>query len=428
MFFPSNGKEDFADAMLKMRNTREDLTQRLKQLGGIVKDCEGLWRPAPFHHEALPWVATHPALHASLLGLDDAQVDALHRDEQRLRNWLERYIPGMASLNGLVELADLTKSAAGVGKRETGERMAHAPGRDVPGRKWFQIEAFAGLASAQSRDADEVLDWCSGKAHLGRLIGMTTGLPVRALERDPALCVDAERLAERDGISLKAEVCDVLGLRHRHVLGPRTLACALHACGDLHLTLLDQALLNAPAGLLLAPCCYHRTAQEVYRPRSAAGQGCNLHLGREDLRLAVLETVTAGHGQREAEKCRKARLLALKDWGACHGLGIGDYALLKDLGRGEDAPALIRACERLGWPVPTDAQIAPSVQAGWRRAREVRALELIRTAIRRPLEVWLVLDMALGLEAEGYEVEVGTFCGREITPRNLLIRAVSTSR
>lgn len=54
---------------------------------------------------------------------------------------------------------------------------------------------------------------------------------------------------------------------------------------------------------------------------------------------------------------------------------------------------------------------------------EVRAFELIRAAVRRPLEVWLVLDMALGLADEGLAVEVGEFCGRELTPRNLLIRA-----
>lgn len=63
------------------------------------------------------------------------------------------------------------------------------------------------------------------------------------------------------------------------------------------------------------------------------------------------------------------------------------------------------------------------MRTGWKRSRDVRAFELIRVAVRRPLEVWLVLDMALGLAGEGYEVEVGEFCGRELTPRNLLIRA-----
>lgn len=402
-----------------------DLTCRLHRLGALLRDSAELWRPAPFHHDVMPWIETHPELHEALLSMPHGQVETLHQREEALREWLELYIPGMAALNDLIDLPALAwtiDESRFQGGSERGA-TAHAPDRDVPGRKWAQIEAFASLTRPLQGDAFEILDWCAGKAHLGRLIGLHSGLPVRALERDASLCADAERLAARDGIALTAKVCDVLNMPHRNVLSTGTLACALHACGDLHLAFLDQARRTPPTGLLLAPCCYHRTAHDVYRPRSAAGRACALQLTREDLRLAVLETVTAGHGQRETEKRRKARLLALKTWGAGHGLNIGDYALLKDLGRGDDAPALTHACHRLGWPAPAMAQIPSILRSGWKRVDEIRALELIRAAIRRPLEVWLVLDMALGLEVEGYEVEVGPFCVKELTPRNLMIRA-----
>jgi hypothetical protein len=61
--------------------------------------------------------------------------------------------------------------------------------------------------------------------------------------------------------------------------------------------------------------------------------------------------------------------------------------------------------------------------AGWRRLREVAALDLPRVAFRRALELWLVLDRALYLQENGYDVEVGKFCERGLTPRNVLIRA-----
>jgi hypothetical protein len=391
-----------------------DFERRVLLLGRFLKECSGLWRPAPFHHELPTWAKEHPELHAALLALNPEQVEALHADERGLRQWLDRFIPGMAALEPLI----------GFGRLQAPPRKAspvHAPARDVPGRKWAQIDAFAGLALEALEGVDEVWDWCAGKAHLGRLIGMHSGVPVRALERDPALCAAAQRLAQRDGVRLTAQVCDVLSESVKPT--PTTLACALHACGDLHLTLLDQAGRQAPAGLLLAPCCYHRTVHEHHRPRSSAGRACGLRLAREDLRLAVLETCTAGHAQREAEKRRKARLLALKGWGAQHGLEVTDYSPLKDIGRDDDPVALRRACERLGWPVPAAAQAEDAMRTGWKRAREVRALELIRAAVRRPLELWLVLDMALGLADQGYEVEVGEFCERELTPRNLLIRA-----
>jgi hypothetical protein len=53
----------------------------------------------------------------------------------------------------------------------------------------------------------------------------------------------------------------------------------------------------------------------------------------------------------------------------------------------------------------------------------VRRFELVRHAFRRPLELWLVLDIALGLEERGFEVQIGRFCARTLTPRNLLVVA-----
>ncbi len=61
--------------------------------------------------------------------------------------------------------------------------------------------------------------------------------------------------------------------------------------------------------------------------------------------------------------------------------------------------------------------------AGWQRLAEVRNLERLRNLFRRPLELWLVLDRALFLEEQGYDVRLGTFCDYPLTPRNLLLLA-----
>jgi len=403
----------------------DDFAGRVWRLGAFLRQTSALWRPAPFHHKDLPWAKTHPGLHAALLDLTHAQVEQLHEDTPRLRRWLEEFIPGMADLNRLIEFPEWGPLTLGSAYPEDVARKhaKGAPDRDVPGRKWAQVEAFAVHAASWRGSAREVLDWCAGKSHLGRMIGMRLGLPVRALERDPALCTEAERLAARDGVALTAQRCDVLQMADRPVLTTCTLVCALHACGDLHLSLLDQVGRHSPAGLLLAPCCYHRTLHEHYRPRSSVGWACGLRLSREDLRLAVLETRTAGHAQREMEKRRKARLLALKEWGAQHGLEVTDYSPLKDIGRDDDGIALQRACARLGWLIPDAREVDAVMRTGWARSWEVRTFELIRAAVRRPLEVWLVLDMARGLEEVGYAVEVGQFCESALTPRNLMIKA-----
>ncbi|MEC8139802.1 MAG: methyltransferase, partial [Pseudomonadota bacterium] len=50
-------------------------------------------------------------------------------------------------------------------------------------------------------------------------------------------------------------------------------------------------------------------------------------------------------------------------------------------------------------------------------------VELVRHVFRRAIEVWLVLDRALYLQQQGYQVTVSTFCEKQLTPRNILIQA-----
>lgn len=78
-------------------------------------------------------------------------------------------------------------------------------------------------------------------------------------------------------------------------------------------------------------------------------------------------------------------------------------------------------CKGLGLPAGIDWHAFE--QEGRRRQAEVPRLELVRHLFRRPLEVWLVQDRQRRLEEAGFRVELGTFCDRELTPRNLLLRA-----
>jgi hypothetical protein len=61
--------------------------------------------------------------------------------------------------------------------------------------------------------------------------------------------------------------------------------------------------------------------------------------------------------------------------------------------------------------------------AGWQRHHQVMAYSIARHAFRRALEIWLALDLAVSLENAGYNVKLGRFCERTLTPRNLLLSA-----
>jgi hypothetical protein len=47
----------------------------------------------------------------------------------------------------------------------------------------------------------------------------------------------------------------------------------------------------------------------------------------------------------------------------------------------------------------------------------------VRLKFQPYLERWLLLDRAVFLQEQGYEVSLKAFCERELTPRNTLINA-----
>jgi hypothetical protein len=203
-------------------------------------------------------------------------------------------------------------------------------------------------------------------------------------------------------------------------------AVALHACGELHRSLLRESVSSDVEAFDIAPCCYYLGAGEVYRPFTRSLQ---LELSRDDLRLAVTETVTAvgrevakrdqemawklGYDQLRREQCGVERYLPIKP--------------IKKAWLGEDFAAFCRRlAEREKRVLPAQTDWGHYEQLGWQRQAEVMRLSLVRAAFRRSLEMWLVLDMANYIAANGYRVSLATFCSRELTPRNILISARRT--
>src|SRR5690606_29752243 len=209
-------------------------------------------------------------------------------------------------------------------------------------------------------------------------------------------------------------------------LGPDLTPVALHACGDLHVRLIQLGIEQRCRQLAIAPCCYNRIRGNIYQPLSSAAQASRLQLSRDDLGLPLSETVTAGARERRQ-----------RDQSMAWRLG---FDLLQRKLRADDSylptPSLPSAwlkknfeqyCRDLATlnslPEPQAEPWYELEQRGWQRLAEVRNLELLRGLFRRPLELWLLLDRALLLAENGYKVRLGTFCPSELTPRNLLLLA-----
>ncbi|MBB6289773.1 MULTISPECIES: methyltransferase [unclassified Pseudomonas] len=388
-----------------------DVEARFKALDAFLIEHQGLWRPRPFIHRQLPWETEHPELARWLRqrSLSDAETSHNH----------PHTLPAPAPFPTLAREA-LRLSAVDKLPTQPLQPAAHRLNVDVPGRKWQQIEAF-GAALQFAQTPRHWLDWCAGKGHLGRRL-LHTGQQLTCLEYDPALIAAGQALSDQHGLPVTHRLQDVMA---DVALGPEHTPVALHACGDLHVRLLQVASAVGCKQLALAPCCYNRINASTYQPLSNAGRASRLQLSVDDLGLPLSETVTAGKRVRRQRDMSMARRLGF-DQLQRQLRGCDDYLPTPSLPASWLDKPFADYCRELAGVkgLSTDEQDWPVLEAyGWQRLAEVRNLELVRGLFRRPLELWLVLDRALFLAEHGYRVEVGIFCETTLTPRNLLVLA-----
>lgn len=396
------------------------LRERLAALTELLTRTTPLWRARPFRALPVAWEADHPALAGWLRALGRARADALHADHAGLRE----------APSPLPELLDGVTRAVTLGPLPAGPPLALPdPFERVTGRKREQVEGLAAVALAGLPGGVELLvDWCCGKGHLARALSASLDVPALGLERRAALCEAGRDLAASTSARCVFVPLDVRARAGWPAYPPlRTGVVALHACGALTDAATDFAVAGHARAALLAPCCFHFTPDEpVFTPRSAAGRASGLALDAADLRLATLEEVVASRGLRLRRRRETAWRLGL-DLLLREATGADAYTSLPpapDDAFRRDFRGFVEdmaAAHDLRLPPAWDAARAEA--AGVEREGLVAALGLVRGVFRRPIELWLTIDRALRFVDAGWDADVGTFCAREATPRNLAILA-----
>lgn len=376
-----------------------------------------LWQPAPFTDPNPAWTQKWPALAERVANLSDADCQRLDDDPGALAVLMAGEMPSLQAFDALTHVPRLTEQPEPF-------ILPEIRATDMPGRKRLQSGAFASAIQPLQQD---VLDWCCGKGHLARTLAPLCDGKVSGFEWNPALVEDGNRLAGKSGDHVSLRCQDVMddGL----MMPSDTHGVALHACGDLHRRLMQLGAAADLPRLSFSPCCYHLTDTPDYRPLSERGRVWKntLELSRDDLRLAVQETVTAPERVREQTR-RIGRWRLGFDGLQRHLRNVDSYLPVpshpSSLASGDFLGFCRWAAMKKGLALPVQTDFDHWEGHGERRLQEVRRHELVRHLFRRPLELWLVLDYALFLEERGYDVHLGTFCQRQLTPRNLLIDAV----
>ena len=399
-------------------------------LDDILDRHQALWRASPFRDPEGFRRSLDPRRQHLLDSLPQDSLPHLQRCDEALMDALHDAFP-VAEIRAA--LAPLGKVPAQPSPRVTA--LEEAAMVAVPGRKLSQIRHFA---DALGRLDLPLLEWCAGKAHLGRALHRLSGQPVTALELRPELVAQGRALASAPGLDqpgkgvschsqgVDLQCADVLAaLPPRWFAAPRQ-AVALHACGDLHRRLLEVGVSHRLQRISLAPCCYQKTAQTSYQPLSHHARRSRLDLSRDDLHSAVRAPITLSASEdRQRRRLRAWRLgFDLLRRALC---GAQGYQPLPSLplsaARLDFAGFCTLAAARTGLALPPHTAFAEFAARGQQRSEEVERLELVGSLFRRCLELWLVIDLALFLEEQGYQCHISQFCPASVTPRNLLLDA-----
>lgn len=376
-----------------------------------LRTHQPLWKIDTFVDLDIPWKGDYPELAHYL-----AHIHLAERDADRKADLIEHF-PFLAPCQIWLRAPSLSR----IMERNKAVPSYFSVG--IKGRKWQQITAFANVTPI----AEDYLEWCAGKGHLGKLLAFQGNTKVHSLEWQQSLCEAGKQDAERLNLRQTFSHADVLKGEGRSALANAHCAVALHACGDLHLELIKQAVAAKTPVLCLSPCCYHLTKDEFYQPLSRTAQQSPLILRQADLKLAVKEVATAGAREQRLKQLELTYRLGFDSWQRA-ARQQDDYLPVPSvqkaiLTKGFDAFCHWAAKQKGLTDFIATNPFSEFEPIGEARAKQVQKLETISQLFRPALEYWLILDRVMYLEENGYQVELGTFCEKSLTPRNWMIRA-----
>lgn len=396
------------------------MLSRFKSLDTLLLAHQNFWRFEPFHESRQ---ATH-RFSASRLGewldsVSNHEVALLKQDSKAVIQLVSQFLPELRLLPDLCALASSPQTSATTDPHLTS---------GIPGRKLAQIEAMSLSAIAQHQ-GDEWLEWCAGKGFLGRILASQSGDFVTSFEWQQSLCEHGQHSAKLQKLPVKFIQGDAFCCEHHKVFNARQHAVALHACGDLHVVLMQYATQHQLPAMTIAPCCYHLIRDDHYQPLSTMGRLSSLHLNRAELRIPLQETVTGGERVVRHRRLEMSFRLGFDELLRAE-LGLKDYLPIPSIKKSQLQLGFAEFCR---WAAVKKGIALNNVDfeayqiLGEERFFRMEKLSLVQQAFHRALELWLVLDKSLYLQEQGYQVTLSEFCDKKITPRNILIHAALVS-
>ncbi|MFM2659332.1 methyltransferase [Vibrio chagasii] len=397
---------------------------RFKILDSFLLEHQVYWRSEPFHQcqtQQQPWQEVNPPLVDWLNSLTIENIQTLKELPDLLLTELSYFMP---------QLADAHQSTQFTNTNLKGLQLPRGTEDGIPGRKLQQIVSM-GEAALEHHHGEEWLEWCSGKGFLGRILSQQSNQKVTSFEWQQSLCESGQKIADAQRLEMTFVQGDAFSDSADKVFNANQHAVALHACGDLHVELVKKSVSHGLPSVTISPCCYHLIRDDNYQAMSSVAKASALTLSKSDLRIPLQETVTGGERVRRHRQLEMSYRLGFSRLLKAE-MGIDEYIPVPSIKKSELAEGFESFCcwaskvkeIPLGSDIDFESYFAQGEKLFW----EMEKLSLVQQVFRRPLEIWLALDKAIYLQEQGYEASIEEFCGRSITPRNLLIHGVKNDR
>lgn len=387
-----------------------------EKIDALLANSRQYWQILPFSCLTLPW-QDNLILSEALQSLSAESIDRLDVDDEALRQFINPLIN--MNLNVMSELVTREAPISNVSSR------FHA---GIKGRKWQQIQKFESLLPHHKLP---ILEWCAGKGHLGRLVSHHRGADVTSLEWQHTLCEQGQALAQKHQVSQSFVQTNVLEECVNHFFKEDQHALALHACGDLHKTLIEKSVENQVSHLTVVPCCFHLIKEPIYQPLSILARNSQLRLSRQDLNLSMQQTVVAGNRDkmhREIEVSWRLGFDVLQRTLRNDNEYLPLPTIKQSLLSGSFESFCRWALDIKGLDIPNNFDFEYAEKQGKARYIINKRIEIVTHSFRQLLERWLLLDRVIYLQENDYDVELFNFCNKAQTPRNALIQAQKSRR
>jgi len=283
-----------------------------------------------------------------------------------------------------------------------------------------------------------VVDIGGGIGLLAQSLTNHYGLVVHSLDMDQSLQATGQARNKKNAkdpnnkVSYHNLKIDSQNLAFKQLLTPSMMSVGLHTCGILALDQLKTSQENKLRGIINFGCCYHKLAKhEIGQNVSQFAQSLDEPIHQNLYALTLASRAHKKMNQKDYDFKLKVKLYRY----AIHFLLTDQYGQEKMLTLGNTHPKIYNEAfavyaqeqfNRLGIRntlSETELNHYFENEQRLQLIHKMLAAGLIRNALGRLLEIYLLLDRAIYLEEQGYEARLIECFDESISPRNIAVIA-----